>query len=201
MRKKNFGKDVRISWLTVMVIMIFTPADIFVTDVSGISSVMCPPCSNWIGFCEPPPPECKCCFGVCCWSHFCFDCGGSLYNPCSYQCDPSQCEGCVNGGCTTDACYLDWRYEDNTGIKCACELGRCDPPGSIFYDFFCTKQCYGNCYCVATMGMQVVEQIPICIDIGAWPPGPECDETSDCLFKRWGIIIAEDEVACNCEHE
>ncbi len=198
MKKVNFEKNIRLCWLTVMVIMILTPADIFVKDASGISSVLCPPCYNWNGFfCQAPPPECKCCFGTCCWTHLCFDCLGSIINPCVYLCEPDSCEGCKDGGCVTDACYLNSRFADFTGIKCACEGGRCDPPGSILYDFFCDKQCYGNCYCEETMGLQVVEERPICQNI-IWEPG--CIDISDCVFKGWHVIIDWDTALCNCKH-
>lgn len=198
MRKKNFGKDVRISWLTVMVIMIFTPADIFVTDVSGISSALCPPCHNWNGIRCAKPEGCICCFGdVCCWSNLCQDCRGvPPLRSCVSICDPDQCQGCVNGGCTSEGCFQDSEEFDETGgILCACECGFCEPPGSIFYVYFCSGQCYGNCYCEVTWSWQIIAQDPICKDI---TEEPGCVDTSDCKFNGWHLWNEPAPTICNC---
>jgi hypothetical protein len=197
MRKVNFGKDVRICWLTVIVIMIFTPADIFVTDVKGISSVLCPPCYSWNGYCVPPPPGCICCFGVCCNSNLCETCGDNPVSPCEYLCDPDQCEGCVNGSCTTGVCVLEVKVFDDSGILCACESSYCDPPGQITYIYLCRNDCYGNCHCRVTMGEQLGTSIPICRSQYPWG----CISSGDCSFLGWYDIYGEATVSCNCEHD
>lgn len=201
--------------LYVIMVLIF---GIFVNEQYG-SNLCSGPCEEWVW--DGSKWVCEGCdYSYCdtvCIDDSCKRCGGDTTKRCCPDgshccprdksccgsagcCDPDQCQKCVEGSCATGICLLETEVIDESGIKCDCESSYCRPAGQITYIYHCNgNDCYGNCGCTVHMGLKLGARIPTCEDIGVLPPGPECDETSDCLFIGWYELYGMAPALCICE--
>lgn len=134
----------------------------------------------------PPCPDCETCTETGCECQAECGCGGKICPDC-YNCENCNCVYVGDPPCA----LIPWGIEDTTYCNCVQippdEYRMCHGGGQRTYYYICDG-CCPECYECQPSGTETVllESYPNpCEDVGWWPPGPECNEASDCQITGW----------------